>query len=270
VEIAPLHRFHSNEDSAYFSDMKAKGYWPINELYGGAGSAYVYVDICIAKLINQPENGGQILLNEDDYEASFSCEGEELLIFCGHKYLFVKPGKRQKLIELLDNNPAVIKCREDRAKRDKSKTEKDRSEASEIQMPKSTEQAIALSLAIKKINAWPQVPEKTPSNDEPTNYFPDWILFCAYIGLGWLLAYLEDYKNGLGASLLGYGFLAVIAFFTLRYLFSDGVAGAAQQFRKLIRGIIITAVVMVLIGVFGQLVGVSEKPYCIYRVGCFE
>ncbi|MES2907538.1 MAG: hypothetical protein V4688_00050 [Pseudomonadota bacterium] len=184
--------------------------------------------------------------------------------FCSGPWrtFYVKPSMLQSLLSFLDNNlearAVVQKYCETRIKfLDRKKTEKTKATSVlQTELPKESEKK---PLPVARLD---QLENKV--DNEPAGCMQPIVGIGSWLGLCFFLVFLEQQQKGLGASVFGYGVLAIIGFFTLKYLFAAGVQEAGEQFGKLVHGIVVTVVLLGAVAMLGQCSGGGGDPTEMY------
>lgn len=243
---------------ALFAEMKAKGYWPLRELFDTPwqGSS----DVWAAKMLRQWDDS-EILICPAP-ACPLTAIGEKFLEYGQYEELFVKPGMRQELLGVLQADAAVLENR----RRD-AEMRRRIAERQEPETPlEPSQELINETLAKPKTHTTghkSEVDEKK-LDDEQSGCMQPIVGIGSWLGFGFLLMLLEQQQKGLGAAVLGYGVLAIIGFFTLKYLFAEGSQGVGEQTGKLVHGIVVTVVILGAIAVLGQCSGSGGDPTEMY------
>lgn len=184
--------------------------------------------------------------------------------FCSGPWrsFYVKPNMLQSLLSFLDGNREAIAVVKEHCKK-RSKFQNvgfaEKPNAPSVQLPELPKEPEQKSLP--EVDA---APPKKAVDDEPGGCLQPIVGIGSWLGFCFFLFFLEQQQKGLGASVFGYGVLAIIGFFTLKYLFAAGAQGAGEQFGKLVHGIVVTVVVLGAIAVIGQCSGGGGNPTEMY------
>lgn len=92
--------------------MKALGYWPLNELFGATWQGST--DVWAAKMLRLLDDSEALICPAPC--CPLTSIGEKYLEYGQFEVLFVKPGKRQQLLDLLNSDSAVLTSRRREAK----------------------------------------------------------------------------------------------------------------------------------------------------------
>jgi hypothetical protein len=184
--------------------------------------------------------------------------------FCGGPWrtFYVKPRTLQSLLSFLDKNPeaiAVVQEHCETRKKFLAREKVKKPKAQPVVRPEVPKEPEEKTEPLAMINP----PEKKINEEHPGCMQPI-IGIGSWLGFGFFMMYLEQQQEGLGATVFGYGVLATIVFFTLKYLFAAGIQGAVEQSGKLVHGIVVTVVLFGAVAVLGQCSGGGGNPTEMY------
>lgn len=214
------------------------------------------VDECIAAgLVWDSEEGMPVSMRDRGVADSGVSYLELSENFCGGPWrsFFVKPSMLQPLLSLLDNNREAVAVVQEHCETRRKFSDIEKAKQSNVptvpspEPPKEPEK--------KSLPKTEPAPTGKSVDDDPAGCLQPIVGIGGWLGFCFFLVFLEQQQKGLGASVLGYGVLAIIGFFTLKYLFAAGVQGAGEQFGKLVNGIIVTVVLLGAIAILGQCSG---------------